>query len=74
MRTGDDGWDSESRPIYAENGCVMNDSTVLEVDCVQSSNDNSLDSTINVDSNCYSKKKSYDNSNAKKNLNESLWL
>ena len=52
-------WDSESAPIDAEYGCVMKDCTVSEVDCVQSSNGDSLDSSINIDSNCYSKKKSY---------------
>ena len=70
VKSGDDGGDTGSLSIDAECGYVMKDSTVSKVDYVQSSNDNRLDSSIKNDTNCFTKKKSYNNSNVKKNLND----
>ena len=59
--------DTESLPVDAECGCIIRDSTVSEVNCVQRS---SSDSSIKNDSKCYSKKISYSNGGAKTNLND----
>ena len=70
VRSGDDGGDTGSSSIDAECGYAMKDSTVSKVDHVQRSNGNRLDSSIKNDTNCFSKKKSYNRSNIKKNLND----
>ena len=70
VRSGDDGGDTGPSPIDAECGYAMKDSTIVKVDHVQSSIDNRLDSSIKNDTNCFSKKKSYNNCNVKKNLND----